>query len=61
MTNKVGRLLSIKDVVKNYLKELYNTNEVDFIYNLYDIESSYEYKSNTNLKNYVYDVKLILK
>lgn len=60
-TNKTGKLLPIKDVIKDYLKELYKSNEVDFIYNLYDIESSYEYKSNTNLKEYIYDVKLILK
>ena len=56
-----GKLLSIKDVILNYLKGLYKYEDPEYIYNFYDIESSYEYKTLTNLDEYIYDVKLILK
>lgn len=56
-----GKLLSIKDVILNYLKGLYKYENPEYIYSFYDIESSYEYKTLTNLDEYIYDVKLILK
>ena len=55
---------SIIDIIKNYIKSIYkisNDDELNNIYNMYNVEYSYDYKSIDNIDDYVYFVKLSLK
>lgn len=61
--NKYGVYKTIEEIIKKYIKNIYNTNDsdTDFIYNMYDIESSYDYTSPNDLDNYIYHIKMTLK
>jgi len=57
---------SLKDIIKEKLKETYRLGEdttelLDYIYNLYNITFKYEYASEIDVKTVVYKIKLILK
>lgn len=58
-----GDYIKLEKLIKEYLMEYYHLNEdcIDYIYTLYNIESSFEYASPTNIVDYVYTVKLNLK
>ena len=59
-----GEYVSIEYLIKEYLKEKYKIeNDVllNSIYNMYNIEYSYDYQNKYNIKDYNYNIKLILK
>lgn len=62
-----GEYVSIKDLIKIFLSDYYNINNndtINYIYNLYKTESSYEYDKidlENNLHSYKYNIKLTLK
>lgn len=54
----------IKEHIKNELSELYNIYDnglLNYMYELYDVESQYDYESETDINNYKYNIKLTLK
>lgn len=62
--NDQGDYLKISELIKKYLKKYYNIDNeglLDYINNLYNIESSYEYKSLDNIDDYIYTINLTLK
>ena len=58
-----GEFVKIIDLVKEFVGEYYGVKDekLDYIYNLYDVKYSFEYKSPSNINEYVYDIKLTLK
>lgn len=56
--------VKLKILIKDYLKQFYHIDDdqyIDYIYGLYDIESSYDYAAIDNIIDYIYTVKLKLK
>lgn len=60
---KDGQYVSLENIIKNYLKNLYNVDDeiVEKIYNSYNIEYNFDYKSVDNINDYQYNIKLTLK
>lgn len=56
--------VKLKELVKNYIGELYNIQDndvLDYIYSLYDYKSSFDYKELDNINDYIYNVEIKLK
>lgn len=59
-----GNYILIKDLVRQYLKNKYKIEDdkvLNYIYDLYEYDSSYDYRANDDIKNYIYTVKITLK
>ncbi len=59
-----GEYRAIKDMILERLATVYNIktrNELDYIYNLYEVDIDFDYANEYNINEYVYKVKLILK
>lgn len=59
--DKNGNLIKIEDIIKEYLSQIYPNLDANLIYNMYNIEIFYDYKSPYNIKDYQYKIKMILK
>lgn len=59
-----GNYIKLKELVKNYIKELYNIQNddtLDYICSLYNYKSSFDYKESNNIDDYIYNVEIKLK
>lgn len=54
-------LTPIKTLVMEYIKSIYPELKSEEIYNLYNVENSYDYETPYNINDYVYKIKMILK
>jgi hypothetical protein len=62
--NENGEFKTIEELIKIYLSEYYKINDtevIDYIYKLYNIDSSFDYSSKYDIENYIYTIKLTLK
>lgn len=54
----------LKDIIFDYIKKFYNVSEeskIDYIMSLYECENNWEYLSDTNINDYIYNITLKLK
>lgn len=54
----------LKDIIFDYIKKFYNISEeskIDYIMSLYECENNWEYLSDTNINDYIYNITLKLK
>ena len=59
-----GEYRAIKDMILERLATVYDIktyDELDYIYNLYEVDIDFDYANEYNINEYVYKVKLILK
>jgi hypothetical protein len=59
-----GHYKTLNEILKEYISNFYNIddkNTIDYIISKYSIESNWEYASETNVEDYVYDITLTLK
>lgn len=59
-----GDYIKLEKLIKNFLKKYYKNDDnelIEYIYKLYNVESSFDYTSLDDIKNYTYVVKLTLK
>lgn len=59
-----GEYRAIKDMILERLATVYNIktrDELDYIYNLYEVDIDFDYANKYDINKYVYKVKLILK
>lgn len=59
--DKNGQYKKIEYLVKEYLKKYYKIDDISYIYDKYNWKSSYEYETQTNIENYIYNINLTLK
>ena len=62
---KNGEYVKLKELIKNYIRGLYNIQDndvlVNYIYSLYNYKSSFDYKEPDNINDYTYKVEIKLK
>ena len=59
-----GHYKTLNEILKEYISNFYNIddkNTIDYIISKYSIESNWEYASETNVEDYIYDITLTLK
>ena len=59
-----GSYKSLDEIVLELITDHYNVSNIEkakYIMSKYDIENHWEYLAIDNVKDYVYDIKLILK
>ena len=54
--------IKIQDLVKEYIGNLYNISGdlLDYVFSLYEYESSFDYKDIKDIKHYIYNIKITL-
>lgn len=56
-----GNLVKIEDIILDYLSELYPKLDSKTVYNMYEVQSQYDYKNEYNINEYSYQINMTLK